>query len=572
MRLLISLPLLLALAAPAAGQTVTVDLALDDFMDFGGAQTVADLPGPDGHVTFREAVTAVNNTPGPQTIAFAIPTSEWSIFYADRALIRLENMLYLSAPDTTIDFRTQTAFTGDTNPAGGEVALQYAGPPASIPCLWLASDHCTVFGLGNAFGNNFGNTIWISGNHNRLLGSVTNGLLIRGDYADGGRFNQIGGVNPGEGNVFAEGVDVLSDADDNVLVGNVFRWGLRISGDTLYGLCDRNRVGGPTAAERNVLAGHGYYGEEGYPVGTQLEVFQATDTLIEGNYVGTTEDGSAKHPGWSGTGGIAVGIGAARTVVRGNLISGIVMIGTDHYQGQRFGTGLAVMASASGTIVTGNRIGVAADGVSPIPNVEGAVIQSDPNGVPQNVRFGGAALGEGNVVAFNERAGVRVGGTSTGVSIRGNSMRDNGALGIDLIGANGLPGVTPNDPLDADSGANRLQNYPVLTSASARRVAGSGRSATTVGGRLRSAPNRAYQLDFYASAAADPSGHGEGAQHLGSLTVITDAQGVAAFTASLLTPFAPGPSISATATDADGNSSEFSRALPLRLQDPRLPQ
>ena len=51
---------LAALALPVAldAQTITVDLALDDFEDFGGARTVADLPGPDGHVTVREAVTA----------------------------------------------------------------------------------------------------------------------------------------------------------------------------------------------------------------------------------------------------------------------------------------------------------------------------------------------------------------------------------------------------------------------------------------------------------------------------------------------------------------------------------
>jgi hypothetical protein len=127
------------LSALVTAQTVTVDLALDDFMDFGGAQRVADLPGPDGHVTLREAVTATNNTPGAQTIAFAIPTSQWSFFYSDRALIRLDNMIYVSDDDTTIDFSTQAIFTGDTNLLGGEVALQYAGPPAGIPSLWIAA-------------------------------------------------------------------------------------------------------------------------------------------------------------------------------------------------------------------------------------------------------------------------------------------------------------------------------------------------------------------------------------------------------------------------------------------------
>lgn len=570
MRRIFHLVAILALGAPAAAQTITVDLALDDFMDFGGAQTVADLPGSDGHVTFREAITAANNTPGAQTIGFAIPRSQWSIFYTDRALIRLENMLYVSAADLTIDFTTQTAFTGDTNPDGGEVALQYAGPPAAIPCLWLAADACTVIGLGNAFGNNVGNTIWISGSHNRLIGSVTNGLTIRGDYGTGGGFNVIGGTQPGEGNVFNEGVQIVSDADDNVLIGNAFHWGLRISGDTLYGLCDRNRVGGPSAAERNLLAGYGYYGHEGYPEGTQLQIHYATDTLVENNYVGTTADGMAKYPGSSGSGGVVIGIGAERTLVRDNVIAGILMIGTNHYQGQRFGIALSVEGTASATTVTGNRVGVAADGVSPIPCVAGVVVQSDPNGTPYNVRLGGVGAGEGNLVAFHETTGVRVGGAATGVAILRNSIHDNGALGIDLLGASGL-GVTANDPFDADGGANLLQNYPVLGAASTRRIFGTRMTATTIAGQLHSAANSNYVVEFFVNAIADPSGHGEGAHYLGATTLTTDAQGNARFTVTLLGPPPVGSQISATATDAAGNTSEFSRCVRAKPADPRLP-
>lgn len=563
----------LALAAPRAGaasapvaggaapvatvQPITVDLALDDFTDFGGAQTVADLPGPDGHVTFREAVLAANNTPGPQTIAFAIPTSEWSIFANDRAIIRIENMLYVSDDDTTVDFSTQTAFTGDTNPSGGEVGMQYAGPPASIPCLWLAADRCAVRGLDFAFGNNFSNTIWITGNENRVFGCSTNGLTIRGDYG-GGALNVIGGTAPGDGNRFSEGVNILSGANDNILIGNTFHWGLRISGDTLYGLCERNRIGGASAAERNVLSGHGYYAEEGFPSGTQLEVHYATDTWIQGNYVGTTADGMAKYAGWSGTGGIVVGIGANGTTVRDNLVSGIVMVGSNHYQGQRFGSAIAVVASATNTTIVGNRIGVASDGTTPIPNVQGVFVQSDPNGTPNNVLFGGAAPSDANLVAFNETTGVWVGGTSSGVTIRRNSIRDNGGLGIDLIGLNGAGGggVTPNDPLDGDIGGNTLQNYPVLSNASPTRVSGS----------LRSTPNRTFELEFFASPTCDPFGFGEGAVFVGAATVTTDSNGRVGFATDLALAVANGSVITATATDPDGNTSEFSACVTVSSQ------
>ncbi len=545
-------------ASSLAGQTLTVDLALDDFADFGGAQTVADLPGPDGHITLREAVTAANNTPGPQTIAFAIPHSEWSIFSTQRPVIRLEMMLFVSDADTTLDFSTQADFTGQTNPGGGEVGLQYAGPPASIPCLWLAAERCTVRGLDATFGNNFDSSLWITGNHNLVVGCTTTGLLIRGDYG-GGDFNVIGGSNEGEGNTFGGACDILSGASDNVVVGNTFTWGLRISGDTFNGTCDRNRIGGPSVGERNVLSGHGYYAEEGLPSGTQLEVFHAKGTLVQGNHVGTTRDGLSKYPGRSGSGGIAVGIGAVSTSVRDNLVSGIAMTGINHYAGQRFGTAIAVVASARDTLLVGNRIGVSADGSTPLPNVAGIVVQSDPNGIPGNVQVGGTAPGEANLVATNEAVGVQVGGSSYGVQVRGNSIHDNGALGIDLLGSGGA-GVTPNDALDADSfGGNHLQNFPVLVAA--LRTS----HATLVLGRLESEPLQAFTLDFYASTKLDPSGFGEGALFLGSATLTTGADGRASVLAHLPNLAPLGWFVSATATQlARGETSEFSAGQVLR--------
>jgi len=541
------------LGSSALAQTIRVDLALDDFTDFGGAQTVADLPGPDGHVTLREAVYAANNTPGPQTIAFAIPRSEWSIFSSDMALIRLENMLYVSDDQTTVDFLTQTAFTGDTNPDGTEVGLQYAGVPAGIPSLWIAADDCLVRGLGFSFGNNFGNTLWLTGNRNRVVGCTTNGLLIRGDYG-GGAFNVIGGTNPGEGNTFSEGVSLVSHANDNVLVGNEFHWGLRITGDTFYGLCERNRVGGPSAAERNVLSGHGYYGEEGFPTGGQLDVAYSRDTVIQGNYVGTTADGLAKYPGWSGTSGIGIGIGAESTLVRDNLVAGIVMVGSNHYQGQRFGVGIGVVASARDTTLAGNRVGLAADG-RPLANVGGILVQSDPNGVPTNTLVGGSAPRDANEVAYNESRGVTLGFGAVGVRLQRNSIHDNGALGIDLFTWGGA-GVTPNDALDADAdGGNHLQNFPVVARAS---LAG---GSLFVRGRLDSEPRELFELEFFASPTRDPSGFGEGRAFLGAQTVTTDALGRAPFLASFPARVPAGWFVSATATQlARGETSEFGPA------------
>jgi len=548
------LPLLATTLGTALGaQQITVDACSDDVVDFGGAQMVGDLPGPDGLVTIREAVLAANHTPGPQTIVFEIPRERWwTVLGDDVAMIWLEDMLYLDGDDTVIDFSTQTSFTGDTNPDGNEVALYYGGPPAGIPGLYIAADRCFVRGLDRVLGNNVGNAIWISGNENRVVGCTTTGLEIRGFFG-GGRANVIGGTSPGEGNTFYADVDVLMSASDNVFVGNRFRGGLRIAGDTYYGYCERNRVGGPSAAERNVLAGNGRWGEEGFPIGTQLALYSARDTHVEGNYVGTTDDGMARYEGHSGTGGIVVDVGAEDTLVRGNVVAGIAMDGTNHYQGQRFGVGIAVRGSAARTTIERNLVGVGADGLTPIPNRAGILVQKDPNGTPDGVLVGGAA-GAGNVVAHNEMSAVAVGYDTPGVRIAANSIHENGALGIDLLTWN-QAGVTPNDPLDADTeGGNHLQNFPRLT--------GAVRAGSTIlaSGVLESEPLRAYAVELYASATADPSGHGEGELFLGSVAVATDTLGRASFHASFATAVPPGWVLSATATDlARGETSEFSR-------------
>jgi hypothetical protein len=99
-----------------------------------------------------------------------------------------------------------------------------------------------------------------------------------------------------------------------------------------------------------------------------------------------------------------------------------------------------------------------------------------------------------------------------------------------------------------------LQNFPVLSSAS------SSGGSTTIQGSLNSRPNTTYRLEFFSSAACDPSGHGEGQTFLAATSVTTDGSGNAAFTATV-TPPAGEAFLTATATDPANNTSEFSRCL-----------
>ena len=115
-------------------------------------------------------------------------------------------------------------------------------------------------------------------------------------------------------------------------------------------------------------------------------------------------------------------------------------------------------------------------------------------------------------------------------------------------------GVTANDADDSDTGANNLQNFPVLTS-----VTSSGNS-TTIQGSLNSTPNTTFQIDFYSSAALDPSGNGEGALFFNTTSVTTDGNGDATINVTFPMALEAGRVVTATATDPMGTHRSFRQA------------
>ena len=72
---------------------------------------------------------------------------------------------------------------------------------------------------------------------------------------------------------------------------------------------------------------------------------------------------------------------------------------------------------------------------------------------------------------------------------------------------------------------------------------------------FNSAPNSVYRLELFANTACDASGNGEGESFLGGIPMVTDANGN--FVLELF-PGQDGEFVTATATDAAGNTSEFS--------------
>ncbi|MGH9882660.1 MAG: right-handed parallel beta-helix repeat-containing protein, partial [Pyrinomonadaceae bacterium] len=163
-----------------------------------------------------------------------------------------------------------------------------------------------------------------------------------------------------------------------------------------------------------------------------------------------------------------------------------------------------------------------------------------------NNLIGGIVAGEPNVIAGNAGKGVVV--TDNGIqnSIRSNSIFSNGGLGIDL----GDDGVTANDVGDPDNGPNTLLNFPVITNATV--------GSTIIQFTYNGVANSTFRLEFFSSVTPDPTAHGEGETFLGFTDVTTDGSGnvSSTFTSPLTVPL--GNVISATATDSNGDTSEFS--------------
>jgi hypothetical protein len=297
-------------------------------------------------------------------------------------------------------------------------------------------------------------------------------------------------------------------------------------------------VGGATAAERNVISGNTFIGIN---ISNGLGSPGVTGIVVRGNYIGTDVTGTVAVPNAS----IGVRDNSPGNQILDNVVSG------------NGGNGIQVF-DGDDAIVRGNLVGVDASGTLPLGNA-GNGIYVNANGV----QVGGTVAGQGNVVAYNAQAGVWVENMS-GNPIRANSIHDNGGLGIDLgaIGPNG------NDELDPDTGANLLQNFPVLSAVTlaepAGDVAGGG---TRVQGFLHSAASTTYDLDFFSNDACVrfPKDYIEGRTYLGSSQVTTDGAGEGPFDVTLPTSIVPGERVSMTATDPLGNTSEFSQRLPFSI-------
>ncbi|MEQ1829122.1 MAG: DUF4347 domain-containing protein, partial [Pirellula sp.] len=398
-----------------------------------------------------------------------------------------------------------------------------------------------------------GNTI--AGNYiGRLNSSGTDGGAGEENSGSGirvlGANNTIGGTGASDRNVIAgngDGVTLTgTSATGNILRANYI--GVDVTGSTARA---NSGIGVyvDSGASSNTIgsAGYGNVISGNTNVGITISGSTTANNVIQANYIGLNVTGNAAIS--NGAFGIVIDFDASGTLIGTNLdgasdaIEGNVISGNTGSTGSSAGGGIYLYAT--NTNIRGNIIGLDATGTTAIANGRAVTNSAGiiDTGSSTNITIGGTAAYAGNTIAGNTGDGIIVNNTS--VSILGNSIWGNSQLGIDL----GNNGVTANDSGDGDSGANGLQNFPVLTGAFTNS---SGTFA--VSGNINSTANTNFRVEFYSNTSGS-----QGQTYLGFRNVLTDGSGNASFVEKFSATVAIGANITATATNlTTSNTSEFS--------------
>src|SRR6266851_401151 len=523
-----------------------------------------------GAGSLRQAILNSNSTIGADTIDFAIPGA---------------GVLSIAPTSALPTITDPVVIDGTSEPVGASIEINGTSAGSNVDGLDVQAGNSTIKGLainrfggngivlktkdsdivqGSFLGTNFGGT---AGAANGM-----NGILI-----DGTSLNTIGGITAGAGNVISgnsgNGLKILGPSagsnGPNVMQGNLIGTNaagtsaIANMGDGIVISGGLNNIIGDdladtTPAARNIISGNA-------KDGVHIQNASATDNRVTGNYIGVNSAGT----GALGNQGAGVEIDGAVGTFLGfkvvNVIGGNAI-------------GIVLDNGAQDNSVVNNFIGVGADGVTPVGNLgQGVALHSSgtTGELPvQENAIGGTAPGTGNIIAFNGKAGVAVfgkplagnGTPNTGNQILGNSIFGNGTssptteVGIDLVANTTFPtddGPTPNSPGGTHVGPNDLQNFPIITGAAVNR----NNAGTILSGTLNSTPNTTFRIELFDNTTASQTGFGEGKTFLNSHSVTTDAGGNAAFSTTL-TPTVPvGHFITATATDPNFNTSEFSKAV-----------
>jgi hypothetical protein len=524
MRKLALLAASLGIASTAGAATITVTSTADS-----------------GPGTLHQALLDSNASVGVlDTIAFDIPG-------AGVHTITVSTDLPQATDPLIIDGTTQPGYAGtplieltESTPTQG---LRISAGGSTVRGLAIFE-----FGVQLTLISNGGNAVeacYIGINATATVTSSGQGLQIQNSPN-----TTIGGAASGTGNVIsgnsANGIQVVT-SDGIIIRGNLIGSDptgtveMANGGGISIVNSDDAVIGGTVAGLGNLVSGSD---------GNGIHVTGSANVLIAGNLIGTDVTGTQAMPN-------NFGLDIAN-------LPGTITIGTPDPAGRNLisgnNQGLFLNNGVHGATIQNNYVGTDITGTLPLPNNNAILLNTQDT---TDVLIGGPNPGEGNLIVFNEGIVGSFGIWSFGrrITVRGNRIHDNAGLGWDIDPL----GVNPNDPGDADGGANDGQNFPIVTNVEVLSV-GEG-VGTRVVGVLRSEPSTQYILDFYGNTGCTPRPQDflEGQTYLGFGQVTTDGSGVGNFDVTLSAEITPGDFVSATATDPEGNTSEFSQRLPFSI-------
>lgn len=538
-------------AAPEAATaplTFTVNTT-NDAADYNPGNGVCEGTGG---CTLRAAIDEANLHSGPDTIQFNIGGGGVKTIQLKTSLSTLSDT---SGP-TTIDGYTQPGSAVNTSGTisnaklmiqisgggdGGYDMFRISSPGNVIKGLavYNARRKFYIYGSGahdNVFTGNFVGTNAAATYQASAYYDISSGFYV----AAGAARNRIGGTTAAERNVISgnarHGVETHNEGSNgNLVYGNIIGLspdGTRRLQNYKHGVdinsgSSGNLIGGTGAGQRNVISGNGLAQLSDYTAGVEI----SHDTLTQqnqvvGNFIGTDVTGNAA-PDYTHNShyGVRLEDGVNHNTVSNNVIVNSKQGGVklDNYYTEN-------------NQISNNRIGV---------GINGAVLPNLDFGIQDKYHASHNTIGPGNIIANNPTGVIIEYLADDYNTITRNSIYNNTNMGIDL---GPTFGVTSNDSGDSDTGANQGLNYPVITRATTVQVTGKACAESAV-------PKPCTIEVFIAQPLSSDKSQGkvgQGKTFVGSGT--TDSSGNFAVAVSGVSS---GNQLTATATDAQGNTSEF---------------
>jgi len=526
-----------------------------------------------GAGSLRQAILDANSRVGPHTVVFNMAagieghnsdTGVWTI----RPQSKLPD---INMAGTVIDGTSQTAYIGgDSNPEGPEIEID-GSQCGEVTGLILFSTDIHIHHIAvNRF---MSGQIVVHRDRCQITGCYI-GISATGDV----HFKDQMGISSTGISVYSA-VDVViggaGENDRNIISGNTSN-GITLSGGSQNCRIENNYIGlnqsgsgmlgnyvgirVSSQSRRTLIIGNVISGNEND--GVIIQMAGTDSTTITGNRIGTNPEGT--EPMGNGDHGLRINSGSYTVIGTsepgtGNLISG------------NSGDGIG-LNTASHSLIQGNMIGTDITGSMALPNEgDGIFLTSDCS----DNRIGGTGEKEGNLISGNLSDGITlhnagnkdntIAGNFIGTDISGDLPIPNGGHGVNINNGARSNTIGPGNRIafNQENGVYIYQSASTGNTVTRNSIWENG----GMGIHLADNANGSIASPFItgigpvtgtapanASVEIYNSPDNEGKTHL--VTVTADADG------HFTWPGTPeGPWVTATATDADGNTSQFSDAF-----------